>query len=406
MILRNPSLLALLAAELVSRVGSQMTFLALPWFVLVTTHSPTRMGVVLAVELLPTALLGVPSGTVVSRFGARLTMLGSDLMRVPLMASIPLLHAAGLLTFPLLLVLVAAFGCVNAPYFASQRVILPELLGNDQQVISQANSVLEGATQTSSLLGPPLAGVLIALLGAANVLYVDAATFAFSFVTVLLFVPRRERVDTPEESGGLLAGMSFLLRDALMGPLAGVIILLNAFGQMLGASLPVLAFVRYGDAKVAGWLFAAYGLGGLVGTALAFQLVKKVAPLTLASLAALGFAVPLWVLVPHVPLAPILVALAFTALCGPLINAPMFGLITTRTPEALLPKVMTAIVTLATIAGPLGVVAAGVLLEREGVSATFAVVARGVTAGCLAFVALLTRFRRRELQNAEVVATP
>ena len=406
MILRNPSLLALLAAELVSRVGSQMTFLALPWFVLVTTHSPTRMGVVLAVELLPTALLGVPSGTVVSRFGARLTMLGSDLMRVPLMASIPLLHAAGLLTFPLLLVLVAAFGCFNAPYFASQRVILPELLGNDQQVISQANSVLEGATQTSSLLGPPLAGVLIALLGAANVLYVDAATFAFSFVTVLLFVPRRERVDTPEESGGLLAGMSFLLRDALMGPLAGVIILLNAFGQMLGASLPVLAFVRYGDAKVAGWLFAAYGLGGLVGTALAFQLVKKVAPLTLASLAALGFAVPLWVLVPHVPLAPILVALAFTALCGPLINAPMFGLITTRTPEALLPKVMTAIVTLATIAGPLGVVAAGVLLEREGVSATFAVVARGVTAGCLAFVALLTRFRRRELQNAEVVATP
>jgi hypothetical protein len=240
-ILRNPSLLALLAAELVSRVGSQMTFLALPWFVLVTTHSPTRMGVVLAVELLPTALLGVPSGTVVSRFGARLTMLGSDLMRVPLMASIPLLHAAGLLTFPLLLVLVAAFGCFNAPYFASQRVILPELLGNDQQVISQANSVLEGATQTSSLLGPPLAGVLIALLGAANVLYVDAATFAFSFVTVLLFVPRRERVDTPEESGGLLAGMSFLLRDALMGPLAGVIILLNAFGQMLGASLPVLA---------------------------------------------------------------------------------------------------------------------------------------------------------------------
>jgi predicted MFS family arabinose efflux permease len=175
---------------------------------------------------------------------------------------------------------------------------------------------------------------------------------------------------------------------------------------MLGASLPVLAFVRYGDAKVAGWLFASYGFGGLVGTALAFQLVKKVAPLTLASLAALGFAVPLWVLVPHVPLAPILVALAFTALCGPLINAPMFGLITTRTPEALLPKVMTAIVTLATIAGPLGVVAAGVLLEHEGVSATFAVVAGGVTAGCLAFVALLTRFRRRELRNAEVVATP
>jgi predicted MFS family arabinose efflux permease len=404
-ILRNPSLLALLAAELVSRIGSQMTFLALPWFVLVTTHSPAKMGIVLAVELAPTALLGVPSGTVVSRYGARLTMLGADLARVPLMLSLPVLHAAGLLTFPLLLVLVAAFGCFNAPYFASQRVILPELLGNDQQVVSQANSVLEGATQTSSLLGPPLAGVLIAAFGAANVLYIDAATFAFSFVTVLLFVPRRAPVDSPEDAGGLWAGMSFLLRDALMGPLASVVVLLNALGQMLGASLPVLAFQRYGDAKIGGWLFASYGLGGLIGTAIAFRLVRKVQPITLASFAALGFALPLWVLVPDVPLAPILAAIALTALCGPVINAPMFGLITTRTPPALLPKVMTAIITLATIAGPLGLLAAGALLEHQGLSVTFGIIAGGVTFVCVLFVALLSRFRRRELQAATAVAS-
>jgi MFS family permease len=403
-ILRNRSLLALLAAELVSRAGSQMTFLALPWFVLVTTGSPAKMGIVLAVELLPTALLGVPSGTLVTRIGARLTMLGSDLARVPLMASLPILHSAGLLSFPLLLVLVAAFGCFNAPYFASQRVILPELLGNDEQTIAQANSVLEGAGQTSALLGPPLAGLLIATLGAANVLYVDAATFAFSFVTVLLFVPARKRAEAPEGSGGLLAGMSFLLRDALMGPLATVIVLMNALGQMLGAALPVLAFQRYDDARVGGWLFAAYGLGGLIGTAVAYRLVTTVPALTLASLGAIGFALPLWVLVPHVALAPILGALAFTALCQPLINAPMFGVITTRTPPALFPKVMTAIVTLATIAGPLGVLAAGALLEHEGLMVTFGVIAGGVTIVALLFVGVLTRFRRRELQAA--AATP
>jgi MFS family permease len=403
-ILRNRSLLALLAAELVSRAGSQMTFLALPWFVLVTTGSPAKMGIVLAVELLPTALLGVPSGTLVTRIGARLTMLGSDLARVPLMASLPILHSAGLLSFPLLLVLVAAFGCFNAPYFASQRVILPELLGNDEQTIAQANSVLEGAGQTSALLGPPLAGLLIATLGAANVLYVDAATFAFSFVTVLLFVPARKRAEAPEGSGGPLAGMSFLVHDALMGPLATVIVLMNALGQMLGAALPVLAFQRYDDARVGGWLFAAYGLGGLIGTAVAYRLVTNVPALTLASLGAIGFALPLWVLVPHVALAPILGALAFTALCQPLINAPMFGVITTRTPPALFPKVMTAIVTLATIAGPLGVLFAGALLEHEGLMVTFGVIAGGVTVVALLFVGVLTRFRRRELRAA--AATP
>ena len=211
MILRNRGLLALLVAELVSRVGSAMTNVALPWFVLVTTHSPAKMGIVLAFELAPVALLGVPSGTVVSRIGARSTMLVADLARVPLMVSLPILHAAGLLSFPVLLVLVALFGCFSAPYFASQRVILPELIGNDQRAISQANSVLEGATQTSTLFGPPLAGVLIAALGASNVLYIDAASFAFSFLTVLLFVPARKRAAVPEESGGVLAGIKFLL---------------------------------------------------------------------------------------------------------------------------------------------------------------------------------------------------
>ena len=405
MILRNRGLLALLAAEVVSRLGSQMTFLALPWFVLVTTGSPAKMGIVLAVQLAPVALLGVPSGTIVSRYGARLTMLGADLARVPLMVSLPILHAAGLLSFPALLVLVGLFGCFGAAYFSSQRVIIPELIGNDRQPVSQANSLLEGATQTAALLGPPIAGVLIAVLGAANVLYIDAATFAFSFVTILLFVPVRKKIAAAEDSGGMLAGVTFLLRDALMGPVASVAVLLNALVQMLIAALPVLAFERYGDAKIAGWLFAAFGLGGLVGTLLAYQLVKRLEPIVLASLAALGFALPLWVLVAPVPLPAILAAIVLTAMCGPLINGPMFGLITTRTPEALLPKVMSAIITVSVVAGPLGLVLAGLLLQHEGRTVTFTIVAAGVTSVCVLFVALLMRFRRKELESATAAAT-
>src|SRR4249919_3681842 len=87
-------ILALLSAEVISSLGSQMTFLALPWFVLTTTGSTTRMGIVLAAELLPIALLGIPSGTIVARLGAVRTMLVADALRVPLMISIPLLYSA------------------------------------------------------------------------------------------------------------------------------------------------------------------------------------------------------------------------------------------------------------------------------------------------------------------------
>jgi hypothetical protein len=128
-------------------------------------------------------------------------------------------------------------------------------------------------------------------------------------------------------------------------------------------------------------------------------------PLVMASLAGLAFALPLWVLVADVPLVAILAAIALTAMCGPLINGPMFGVITTRTPPALLPKVMTAIITLATVAGPLGLVLAGFLLQHEGLTVTFTIIAAGVTCVCLLYVGLLTRFRRREAGEAAAAAS-
>ena len=115
---------ALVVAEIVSVLGTRMTYLALPWFVLVTTGSPGKMSLVLAAEILPMALLGIPSGSVVEKLGGRTTMLVADFARAPIMASIPLLHAADLLSFPLLLGLVALLGSFMPPYFAAQRIVL------------------------------------------------------------------------------------------------------------------------------------------------------------------------------------------------------------------------------------------------------------------------------------------
>jgi MFS family permease len=69
-----------------------MTLVALPWFVLLTTGSTARMGWVLAAELLPVGLFGIPSGSLIARLGAKRTMNISDAARVPLMTAIPVLH--------------------------------------------------------------------------------------------------------------------------------------------------------------------------------------------------------------------------------------------------------------------------------------------------------------------------
>src|SRR6266511_1563811 len=151
---RQRSVLALLAAEVVSTTGSQMTWLALPWFVLVTTGSATKTSFVMAAELVGLALLGLPGGRLLGRLGARRTMILCDGTRAPLMTIIPVLHWTGGLSFPILLAVAFALGALSAPYFAAQKVIVPELLGEDEERITEANALFQAATRTTMLAGP------------------------------------------------------------------------------------------------------------------------------------------------------------------------------------------------------------------------------------------------------------
>ena len=76
-------------------------------------------------------------------------------------------------------------GALAGPYFAAQKVIVPELLGEDEAVVGQANALFQGATRVTLLLGPVVGGVLIAAIDAPTVLVVDAATYVVSAVLVL-----------------------------------------------------------------------------------------------------------------------------------------------------------------------------------------------------------------------------
>src|SRR5688572_10754029 len=198
--------------------GSQMTWLALPWFVLTTTGSPARMAIVLAVESASLAVFGFLSGNVAARLGLRLTMLIADAVRAPLIALVPLLHALNALSFPLLLALVVAVTAVAVPSFASKTAMIPEIVGEDERVVAEANALVQASNRITLIAGPPLAGVLIAVIGATNVLLVDAATFVVAFALVALLVPAVRRIEQDEESRSLMAGLQFLARDRLLRP--------------------------------------------------------------------------------------------------------------------------------------------------------------------------------------------
>jgi MFS family permease len=384
---------ALVLAETVSVLGTRMTYLALPWFVLVTTGSPGKMSLVLAAEILPMAILGIPSGTVVQRLGSRTTMLISDFARAPILAAIPLLNSAGVLSFGLLLAIVALLGCFMPPYFAAQRTILPELVGEDETRMSQANSSIEGGTAFAALVGPVLAGALIPFIGAPNVLYVDAATYLVAFGLVLALVPRRKAVAAAAQRG-VLAGLRFLRNDRFLAALAATAVGYGFFGAGMSAGLPVYAYDEFnGRSWIAGLFYAALGAGALVGSLLAVVAVRKIAPLRLAGYAALVFVLPLWVL-PLLPPWPIVfVALFVATLFTPLINGPIIAVLTTRTPAELRAKVMTAVISINTLAAPLGFLVAGQVLDRWGVAPLFAAVVLGMTWMGIVLATIVLRHR-------------
>ena len=396
---------ALIAAELISVLGTRMTYLALPWFVLVTTGSPGKMTLVLAAEIAPMVVLGIPSGILVQRIGARNTMLVADFARAPILASIPLLHALDMLSFPLLLGLVALLGAFMPPYFASQRTILPELVGEDERTVSQANSLVEGGAAFAALIGPALAGLLIPFLGAPNVLYVDAATYAVAFLLVLVFVPRRKPIADAVRPK-VLAGVRFLFQDRLLGPIAGVVVGFGFLSAGMSAGLVFYAYEEFDNPRIAGLFYAALGAGALVGSIAAVAAVRRVPPLRLSGLAIIAFSVPLWVLPFLLPWPIVFVALFTATFFTPLINGPLMAVLTARTPENLRAMAITAVISINTLAAPLGFLIAGQVLERWGVVPLFAATVAGVTAMALVYSTIVLRHRDEDLPPETVAPEP
>lgn len=360
-VIRERPLLALLIAESVSTTGSQMTALALPWFVLVTSGSAKQMSYVVASEITAYVLVGIPSGTVIGRVGSRQTMLLCDAIRTPLMLLIPLLYWRGALRFGELLAVAFAIGVASAPYRGSQRVLTAEMLGDDSVRVGQANALFQGATRITLVLGPPLAGVLISLAGAPSVLVIDAATFASSVILVTLFVPRPTlQKATDEPPTKMLDGLRYLRRDKILSALSIAISVGDAAFQVILIGLSVLVFAHYhANPRLLGIFFAAWGAGAVIGNVTAYRKLKTGINAKAIALLVCIQAFPLVAVALPVPSAVIAIALVTSGLANGLVNPTLHSMITLRPPPPVRPHVITAITTASATGAPLALLLAG-----------------------------------------------
>jgi MFS family permease len=403
-LLKDRRLAALLGAEVISSLGTQMTWLALPWFVLRTTASPQQMTWVIVAEVLPVGALGFWGGAIAARIGTRRTMLSCDLARAPLLAAIPILHSAGLLPFGVLLALVAATGVFLAPYFSVQRSVVPELVGEEHEDVAYATAFFQAANRLTIFLGPPAAGLLIGLVGTAQILYIDAATYLASFALVALFVHPPE-APVSAEPVGVLGGVRFLLRDKLLRVWTPAFTLIDICWQLLFASLPVLVVTQYhANPRILGWLFGALGGGALVGAFASMRIVKRFHPLTLGSIAFLFQMSSLWLLALPAPWVVPFCGMAAAGFFMSNVNAPVQALVMLRIPRHLRTQGVAAFGVFQCIGSPIGLILAGIALARYDTHAVLAVVLTANSFAIMTFVA--TALVERSALRAAAVHSP
>jgi predicted MFS family arabinose efflux permease len=397
-ILRSRPIAALLAAEVLSTTGSQMTWLALPWFVLVSTGSAKQMTLVIAAEAGGYALFGIPSGTLLERLGPQRTMRLCDAVRAPLMLLVPVLHWTGDLTLPVLLALTFVLGAASTPYAAAQRVVVAEVLDEDEASVERANALLQGATRITMLCGPALAGILIAAVGASIVLVVDAASYVVAFVLVTLFVPaaRAVREEATEDGRGLLAGVRYLLHDSLLRGWTTAIVVGDASFSVLFVAIPVLVYAHYGaDPRLAGAFLAAWGIGAVAGNVVAYR-SERIGGLRQAVPLVVVQAVPLWALAAPVSAAAVAGALALSGIANGLVNPTVHAFITLRPPAAVRAKALTATMTASTLGTPIALAVAAPAFAAYGSRHVAAVAAAGQMLA-MSYAALVTlRYLARE----------
>src|SRR5918999_2219892 len=182
-------LYALLAANAVSLLGNVIAAVAIPWFVLVTTGSVARTGVAAFFTTLPLALGAFFGGAIADAVGPRRASVAGDLASAAAIAAIPLLHALGALEFWHVLALAFVGALFDAPAQAARDALLPEVARRAGVTLERATALWTSTEHTGYVLGAPVAGVLIATVGAPNALWLDAASFAVAAGLVLAAVP-------------------------------------------------------------------------------------------------------------------------------------------------------------------------------------------------------------------------
>lgn len=385
----------LLTAEAISAFGSQITIVALPLIaVLLLQATPFEMGLLQGVTALPGVIFGVLAGFAVDRLPKRRVLILCNLLCAIALATIPLAYATQLISIYVLIGVTFVAASVGNIQGITLSSFIPSIVKKDH--LGKANGHYYAIMATATIVGPGVAGLLIAKFNAPDAIIFDMISFVMAAFLIFLLPSSRElTIEVKSErpiTQKFLTSVKIILKD----PTLRLVVMFGGFVNFFGAvilALEALFVVKYLGLS-ADWFALAIGFGGvgaILGGIISGHLVRL---FSLNSVMGIAFTL---LLIAYGSLSvahgdKIQVALYFSlsklvsCFAFGLVNVTMMTHVQRTVPATVIASVIGILIGLLTLASPIGAIAGGTFAEIFGLRETLIMTTLGFLIVLIAFL--------------------
>ena len=381
--------------QVISVSGTWMQNVALAWLVVELTSSPLAVGALAFCRFIPFTIFGLVAGVVADRLDNRRLVIATQTTSMILSAVLAVLVATGTETLWLVFLLATLGGTALVFDAPGRHALTFQMVGRDE--LPNAVALNASLFNASRVVGPAVAGVLIAAFGVAICFAINTVTFIAVLVGLLMMrkdelVPVVRSTEPQTMLRGIREGLAWVLRSPDMRLVLSIVTVVSTVGFNFHVILPLLASETLDTGpEVFGILSASFGGGALVGALLSAALGR--ASWKVLVLGTAGFSVCLLLLAPLHTVFPCAVLLFATGVCFTLWTSNANAILQLRAPDHLRGRVVSLYLWAFAGLAPLGGLLAGWLSEIGGTQLSFAVA--GATGLLMAVLAARELSQRR-----------
>ncbi|HWW52874.1 MAG TPA: MFS transporter [Acidimicrobiales bacterium] len=288
--LRNRNYRLFWFGQLVSLCGSWMQTTAIAWLVLKDLHAGgTVLGLVVAVQFLPTLVGGSWAGVIADRFDKRRILLGTQSFMALSAGTMAVLTLTGTVTLWMVFALAAAMGMATMFDNPTRQAFVTEMVGPDD--LANAVGLNSAGFNVARILGPAIAGILIATAGTGICFALNAG----SFIAVIGGLAAMRTQDlyraapVAKAKGQIREGLRYALSVPELRMALGLLAVVGTFAMNFTVLIPLVAKnLFHGNASTLGWLTAVMGVGSLIGALFVASRARPTPGLLASAAIALG----------------------------------------------------------------------------------------------------------------------